>query len=215
LKTIFMTGTLNMKKEKKGFTLIELLIAIGLFSILVAIAAEGYVSALRTQRQIASLISAQSNAGLALEQMTREVRTGYLFCHLPGQNIPIAACGCTQTLGSMTGPSGPLWTCSSLDFYNAQSEHVNYSLVGGDTLSRSDSAQNGGALEAITSNSVSVSSLRFLLEGQIEGDNWTPRITILMAVAPSSTDPTFTNDTLDLQSTVSAREIDCSPSGGC
>ncbi len=187
-----MTGTRNMKK---GFTLIELIIAVGLFSILVAIAAGGYVNALRTEREVAALASAQSNAGLAIEQMTREVRTGYLFCHDPNNNNPSAACNCTT--------SGTTWTCSALDFYNSQTEHVNYSLAG-NMLTRSDNNENGGVPEIITSDNVAVSSLRFILQGQLEGDHWNP----------SSTDPAIASTTLHLETSVSARQIDCG-AGGC
>ncbi len=61
---------------RAGFTLVELLVAITLFSIVISIAVGGFVRALRTQRQIISLIAANSNASLAIEQMARELRTG-------------------------------------------------------------------------------------------------------------------------------------------
>lgn len=66
-------------KNRRGFTLIELLIAISLFSIAVAISAGGFVRALRTQRQLIALISANSSASLAIEQMARAIRIGYKF----------------------------------------------------------------------------------------------------------------------------------------
>jgi prepilin-type N-terminal cleavage/methylation domain-containing protein len=204
-------------KRSSGFTLLELLIAIGLFSILVAIAAGGYVNALRTDRQVSALISAQSNASLALEQIAREARTGYLFCHspAPGATTP-ANCGtCAVSMGQFgLPPSDPEWKCPSLDFYNAQVEEVDYSLAGG-TLMRQASDENGGAAEAITGDGVDIKSLQFILQGQLEGDHWNPRITILMQVAPSSTDSALSSDVLYLQTTVSSREIDCGPPGGC
>ena len=78
------------KNSQKGFTLIELLVAMGIFAIVIAIATGGFINSLRTQRQVASLISAQSNASLVLEQMAREIRTGFLFCHDEGNNGGLA-----------------------------------------------------------------------------------------------------------------------------
>lgn len=65
------------KEFERGFTIIELLVAIGLFSIILTIAVGGAVGALKTQRQVIGLISANSNLSLAMEQMAREIRTGY------------------------------------------------------------------------------------------------------------------------------------------
>lgn len=185
----------------------ELLIAIGLFAILVSIAAAGYINALRTDREVSALISAQSNAGLALEEIAREARTGYLFCHTLVGNAP-ANCGVCTTASS---PVGPTWTCPALDFYNADSQEVTYATSSGE-ITRS---VGGGAPDAITADNVDIKSLQFILQGQLEGDQWNPRITILMQVAPSSTDPALTNDVLNLQTTVSAREIDCGAVSGC
>lgn len=196
--------------KKSGFTLVELLVAIALFSIVVTIASSGFVNALRTQRQVASLISTQSNVTLVLEQMAREVRTGYLFCHDLNSTNPnndtlnSDYCGCTVAASGV-------WTCDALDYYNAQAAHVNYSLQGG-SLMKSDSSADNTTAQSITGGDVSVKYLHFILFGNLEGDHWTPRITISIGVAPSSTDSAVSGDILNLQTTVSAREIDCDTS---
>lgn len=185
---------------KKGFTLVEMLVAIGLFSIIVAIAAGGFTNALRTQRQVASLIAAQSNAGLALEQIAREARTGYLFCHgLTGGPT------CTPAGG---GPR----IYRDLNFYNAAGANVCYTLANG-ALQRNDNCGGGGTPQSVTGANVAVTYLTFTLFGNQENDHWNPRVTIVMGVAPSSTDPAVANNVLSLQTTVSARGIDCSASG--
>ena len=203
---------------KKGFTLVELLIAIAIFSILVAIGVGGFVHALHTQREVASLIAAQSNASVALEEMTREIRTGYLFCTTPNnENNPEAAVpgicqadslglgsGCTKTGDA----NDPTWVCNDIiDFYNADTQNVDYELVNG-SLQRSQTGP-AGTFTTITGDNVTISNLTFTIFGNKEGDNWPPRITISMGVAPSSTDPAVAGDVLHLQTTVSAREIDC------
>lgn len=64
---------------KNGFTVVELLVAITLFIVVVSIATGTFIQALRTQRSTVALIAVNSNAGLALEQISREIRTGRNF----------------------------------------------------------------------------------------------------------------------------------------
>ncbi|MEK9183981.1 MAG: type II secretion system protein [Patescibacteria group bacterium] len=64
---------------KKGFTMIELLVAIGLFIVVISVSSGIFIKSLRTQRQIVSLMAANDNASLALEQIIREIRTGRDF----------------------------------------------------------------------------------------------------------------------------------------
>jgi len=215
---------MNKKNNSRaGFTLIEIMIAIVLFSIMVAIGVGGLTVAIRSQRQAAALLGAQSNVSLAVEQMAREVRTGYLFCHLPGdyQDIDTTCEPCTITASSykdpaahgaiQTGPDKgylPVWTCSALDFYNSDTDHVIYSLQNG-MLMRQDNNEDGGAAEAITNSNVTVKYFNVVLFGNTEGDNWNPRITVSLGITPSSSDPAIQDSVLNLQTTISARTIDC------
>ncbi len=189
---------------KKGFTLIELLVAITVFAVITGVAAGGFTNALHTQREISALISAQSNVSLAMEQIAREIRTGYLFC----RDVSGAA-QCTCVDGSACGvvPQGETKTAVDLNFYNAAASHVIYSL-NNNTLQKSDPSVSGSA-QALTGNNVSVKYLLFTLSGNAEGDHWTPRITISIGIAPSSSEPAIANDVLNLETSISARGIDC------
>ena len=207
----------NARSLRAGFTLVELLVAIALFSILVSVAAGGFVNALRSERQAASMMAAQSNVSIALEEMTREMRTGYLFCDDIGTVTPTPsqACQSACVIGtSAPDPDAPNtypWNCKNfLEYYNANGEKVDYSLQNG-VLYRSDSAENGGVAEAITGSNVSIQYLNFVLFGNIEGDHWNPRITVAMGVTPN--DPTINWNTVKLQTSVSARQIDCTQGG--
>lgn len=217
---------MNHKNKFAGFTLIETIIAIGLFSVLVAIGVGGFTTALRSERQAGSLLGAQSNVSLAVEQMAREIRTGYLFCHAPNDNQDIstgcepAGQACSVTYSSYADPNAPgagsstenydlpIWTCSALQFYNANSAQVTYSVVNG-MLMRADSSENNGAAEAITNGNVTIKYFKVIMFGNTEGDNWPPRITLALGVAASSSDPVLENNVLNLQTTISARLIDC------
>jgi len=66
-------------KHNKGFTVIELLISMSLFLVLVGIATGGFLTALRSQRAITSLIEANDSVSLTMEQMTREIRNSRDF----------------------------------------------------------------------------------------------------------------------------------------
>ena len=199
---------------KKGFTLVELLITVGLFTIIIAIAVGGFTNAIRTQQQVSSLISAQSNVSLALEQMTRAIRTGYLFCNTIGNTQPVAGnnpngadadCGCV--LSPSPAPVGS-WTCKALDFRDAEGNHIVYSLPSGSgALTETINTKT----QSITGGAVSVKYLHFQLYGQTEGDHWPPRVTVSMGITPSSTDSAIESDVFKLETTVSARTIDCVP----
>ena len=187
-----------------GFTLVELLVAVALFSILMSIAAGGFVRALRSEREVSAMMAAESNVNLALEQMAREMRTGYLFCHDPGAASPNADCAsCSVVVSGQT----QTWTCPNIEFYDANGEQVEYSLDENNVLERSDSAENNGVAEPLTSDNVSVTDLSFTIFGNIEGDHWNPRITIAIGAQPN--DNTVTWSTANLETTVEARSIDC------
>lgn len=64
---------------KNGFTFIELLVAITIFVVVVSIASGIFIQTLKTQQEIVSLMAANDNVSLTLEQMVREIRTGRQF----------------------------------------------------------------------------------------------------------------------------------------
>jgi prepilin-type N-terminal cleavage/methylation domain-containing protein len=183
----------KIKAQSRGFLLIELLVAIALFSIIVVIAVGGFVNALKTQRQVTSLFTAESNLDIAMEQMTREIRTGSSFCG--GQD---ETCSCTPF-------SGTEEVCSDLKFTDAEGEDVDYALQNGVL----EESVNGAAPENITGGNVAVKYFNFILFGNDPGDHWNPRITMVLGITPG--DAALSGNTLNLQTTVSARQIDCSP----
>jgi len=210
---------------KKGFTLVELLVTVGLFVIIITIAVGGFTNAIRTERQVSSLISAQSNVSLALEQMSREIRTGYLFCHAGtppvtdwGVGTPqgsaaanaLPDCGCT--ISRSPAPTGS-WTCNALDFYDAATNHVVYETTSTGPLAGTLIESSTQLLNplSVTGGGITVKYLKFYLYGEVEGDNTPPRITIVIGITPSSSDPAVANDVINLQTTVSSRNIDCAP----
>ena len=173
----------NSNKQKhlhriKGFTLIELLVAMVLFVILISIAVGGFVRALRNQRVIAALIEANDNVNFALEQMSREIRTGYHF-------IKISE--------------------SELQFVNADNAMVWYRL-NNDVLERgTEDIFLQRTYRKITADNVRISNFNIALFGGEEGDGYPPRITVNLSVSVSGPGIAKMGISSNIQTTVSSR----------
>ena len=63
-------------KKEGGFTMIELLVAISVFSVIIAISSGIFVYSLRSNRTAIALISANNDASLTLDQMSRIIKKG-------------------------------------------------------------------------------------------------------------------------------------------
>lgn len=169
---------------KQGFTVIELVVAIALFAIVASLAVGGFTQALRTQRQSAALLSANSNVSLVIEQMMREIRTGSKFC------IEQA---CTDSADY-----------ADLTFRNAQDELVTYCFqnnriergVGGGIC-------GGSNFQPITADNVRVEYAKFYRSGTVAGDGRQPRVTIALGV--SAPEQGVAGNVIRLQTTVSPR----------
>ncbi len=161
----------------------ETVIAIGLFAIIVSIAVGGFSRALRSQRQAAALLLANSNISITIEQMAREMRTSYSF--LPGG------------------------TMSQVNFINAKNQRVFYRL-NEESIERAAVCDvciaNESDYQKITAANVSVKYMDFRVDGHqtyASGDRRQPRITISIGVAAKDLD--LAGNTINLQTTVSPR----------
>lgn len=61
--------------NQSGMSIIELLVALGVFSIFIAMAVSGFIQAISSQKLALLLMEANDTASLAIEQMSREIRT--------------------------------------------------------------------------------------------------------------------------------------------
>ena len=177
----------HLLPTRKGFTIVELLVSIGLFGIIVSIAMGGFVRALRTQRQIVALITASSNASLVIEQISREIRTGFDFCQ--------ASCA-----------------PQSLNFKNSRGETVVYSFgIAQDGYGIITRQVNSGPQNQITAESVDIRYLSFIPLGD-PPDQLDPlypaRITILVGLSPRAGQAVSVSENItNIQTTVSARNF--------
>lgn len=188
------------------------MVSLALFAIIVAIAIGGFVQALRATQETQLLLAANSNASLALEQIARDIRTGTDFCNgspCPPANDAAAVSEYQQN----TLPS-------RIAFQNADGETIFYDALtnpgriteGSCTASRSNyaCAADASHSDPITGDNVRVNSLLFFRHGELAGDGYPARVTILLDVSPSSSDPAVAGSHINLETTVSARNISAS-----
>lgn len=150
--------------HSRGFTLVELLVSLGLFTIVMTLAAQGYLVMLSANRDVQALGVGINNLSGALEYMTREIREGHSYCGGNGSITP--ACS------SMSGSE----MFSFIDTYNKTVTYAHSS----NGITR---AYDGGAATLLTDSSVDISVLTFYVQGQnpllsAPSDNIQPQVVI-------------------------------------
>jgi len=175
-------------KANNGFTLVELIVAMSVFIIAITIAVGAFVRALRTQRMVNSLLSVNSNASLVIEQMAREIRTGYNFSL---NNVAQGNCSGGQE--------------EELEFTNSRANSVFYRKEGV-AIARKECAGSdcsGKIFQPLTASNIKVDRLCFANTGNLNNkkDPW--RITLFMTLG--SSEPKLAGQTLNFQTTVAAR----------
>lgn len=131
------------KTHNEGFTVVELLVAMTVFVVFFVGAIGVFFGATKNQRFLSERISMNNNAGLVLEQMARELRTGYFG---EGQAAPLSDCA-----QSITFTSG-----QEIDM-SGNPVVITYALSGG-AITRSSS---GGGSGPLTASNVEVKNLCF------------------------------------------------------
>ena len=165
--------------KNKGFALIELIVALGIFSIIMAITAGGFVRFLKTQRQTSAFAFVNNTLSAVLEQMAKEIRTGKNF----------------STNGASCPPS------SALLFVNSKGANTAYYLENG-TVKRGPDCSSG---QGITGGKASVGYLTFIVSNNQSGSSYPPRITILIGANPNNEYASIYS--VNLQTTVSSRRL--------
>ncbi len=166
---------------KRGFTLVELMVAISVFSVAVTLSTGAFVRAIKTQRILTHLMSVNSNSSLVIEQLAREIRTGYNFS-LARTNSP----DCDDTITFTRSRDNTLTT---------------YRWSGTESHSIEKNEGANGLFVSITASNVSVNRLCFIQNQLLPEDPW--RITILTTLGP--TDVQVAQNVFNLQTTVSSR----------
>ncbi len=166
-------------KTSSGFTIIELMVAMTLFLVLIGIAIGGFINALRTQRAIVELMAANDNASLTMEQIAREIRTGYHFVKVSD---------------------------SEFGFTNAYNVTVFYRLNEGAIERGAQDIFLQTKYKKITADNLRVIGFGVNLLGGDAGDGYPPRITISLSITGKS--KFLENVSVNVQTTISSRLLD-------
>ncbi len=196
---------------RAGVTLVEFLVAFGIFAMLVTIATASFIRSTRIQRSALQLMAINDNMGIAIEQMMREMRTGYNFCTQTAQLSDARFTAQCAALGA-----------NEIQFVTSGNKVMRYrlrntSLQRGEGLASWDpsagnpcgadsefDAANGICYRTITADNVKVTGAHFepLYNNS---DGYPPRI--VMSFSMTSNDPMVEAmiSPLTIQTTVSAR----------
>ena len=141
----------------RGYTLIELIISVGVFALVMVLAAGAYLLMISLHRQTQSMATGIDNLSYALDTMTRTMRTGINY-----------SC---NGLGNCAG-GGTL-----LAFTNEEGASVSYALQGGAVTQTVN-----GVSSLLTDPSVQISALTFYASGtsRAPGDYTQSRVMIVM-----------------------------------
>ncbi|MBI2633939.1 MAG: type II secretion system protein [Parcubacteria group bacterium] len=182
--------TISKNRKAAGFTLIEILVTFSLFLIVTAAVSGIFIAAFRSQRQTIAFLGAQNNIRFALESTAREMRTG------SGYQI-ITQSGEILTSGSGRGENG-----DKLAFVNQKGEAVRYRLQSNRLEKSSD---GGSSYDAVTAETVTIESFRFILSGAGTTDNSQPRMAISLK---AKSQVGLQQSEILVQTSVTQRELD-------
>lgn len=187
----------KMFKNSEGFTLVELLVAVSLFIILFVAAIGIYTSALRNQRFLSELILINNNASLVLEQMAREMRTGYFDVGQRATGVCLQSISFMSGQEIITGDRNPVTVQ-----YSLSGENIKRTVRGVETIMNSTSST---AIKKLCFDVIQTSVSGILVEPEC----LPPRFVIRMEVKSKHLErenPTNSPSSF-LQTTVSSRVL--------
>lgn len=198
--------------SRQGITLVEFLVAFGIFTILIGIAGGSFVRSMRVQRTTLQLMAVNDNMGVTIEQMMREMRTGYRFCT---KNLQLDDPRFTAQCAALEE--------SEIQFVTAENVLTRYRLKDGalqkgvglvswdplagnpcGTESEFD-AENGICYRNITADNILVTSAHFEPRYNNAGDGYPPRVMLGFTVTSNDPQVQAMVNPITIQTTVSAR----------
>jgi len=183
----------DASSKRGGFTLIEMLVSVSIFTLVMLIATSAVFTIVASNKKAESLKSVMDNLNFALENMTRNIRTGSNY-------------SCVDTGGNCPGGD------TSFSFTPNQStdETIEYSISNGQIM-ETDQLANGSWTSpyALTASEISVTKLEFYLVGSggqgTFGAGLQPRV-LMTVIGTAGTSTTATQ--FKIQTTLSQRQID-------
>lgn len=189
---VAVQGKLNLRVSggrRAGFTLVEIIVALGLFTVVMMVSVGSLVSLSDVHRKVQSMRIAFDNLNLALESMSREIRTGVLY-HCDATITPIQS--------ERECQSGE----SSFTFLSQDGNQFIYRL-NGSTIQRS--IDGGASWADITAPEINVDYLDFYVFGADGSDPITSPYQPHVLISVGGTAGTRVTSEFKIQTTVTQR----------
>jgi len=178
-----------------GFTLVEMITAVGLFSMVMVVGMGALLNVLNANKQAQAIQTAVNNLNLAMEMMSREIRTGYDYhCGGLGDLSTTRDCLGGENLIALEPYNGDI---------NSSNDQVVFKFQNGRLFK---SVDTGVSFLPLTSEELILEDLYFVVVGSAKADGVQPKVLITAKgyVGEREKGRTFFN----LQTTVSQRMID-------
>lgn len=180
----------------RGFTIIEMLVAFGIFAVIMVIAVGSLLSLIEANHKAQALKTVVNNLHFALENMTRNIRTGNNY-HCGGGSVAVAQ-DCPAT------PS------NQLVFKARDGGYILYKLGESGDIERSKSNDPIALVIQeplpITAPEIQVETLKFYVDGTEADDNEQPRVLIMARGSMQGKSKVISR--FDIQTLVSQRDLD-------
>lgn len=180
----------------RGFTLIELMVSVAIFSVVMLIAVGALFSIMDANRKSQALKSSINNLAFALENMSRQIRSGSNY-----------HCGVGALTAAIDCPAGG--TQIAFEKYGGSSSNADDQVVYRHAGTRIERSVDGGATYLpITSPEVIVEDLTFYVVGALPEDFPKLQPKVVMTLRGYAGDTERTRTEVKLQTMITSRLLD-------
>ena len=188
------------RRHQRGFTLVEMIISIGLFSIVMLISVGALLVLVTANRKAQATQSVMNNLNIALDAMVRSIREGSNY-HC-GSGDATAAKDCDSNVGVDGGDT--IFAFKPFSAASASQRWI-YSYSGGRIYKQED--VNATPIP-ITAQEVLIDSMRFYVVGTTQGDQYQPKVLIVIKGTVGAKADAKVRSTFNIQATAVQRILD-------
>lgn len=195
-----MNKKIKNRKKQRGFTLIEMLISISLFTIVVTIAFGALMTIMSASNKAKTIKIVVNNLNLAIESMSREIRTGSYYNCITASN--------TYEFGDGEGEEDcDLKEGNVLVFKAENGDTVAYylNISTKQIMVYRKPSDGSGTRNSLTGDDVEVEKLQLAVKGTEKGDNIQPRVLLVLKGAIRQVNVA---SEFNIQTTISQRKIE-------
>jgi len=193
------------RSKAHGFTIVEMLVAMSIFTIVMTVSIGTLIAVIRAGAAAEENQALTAHISFVLDIMTRKIRTGYnYYCANDveqGSYLYLSTNDCSNGASELAFTDGKTGNRVGYRF-NATDNSIEQRIdewEGGSTYT-------AGSWTAITSGTVVIEDLTFVLEDSTPGDDYQPRVRVLLQGTPSADQRE--DFSFHIQTTVASRSID-------